>query len=160
MLQLTDRQRRVQTHDRLRLSSAIKQMLPHPQFLISKLVLILFLVACTRLYNPLSLSIRRSVGRLVGWSVGRSVGHILLFLWLLFLWPHGSCPKGLVTSNMAPAHPHATSVAVYPALFLNRCYFTKKKESLQIEVWEKKGLRDSGSWCHGAGATNWLLIGR
>ena len=31
--------------------------------------------------------------------------------------PHCSCPNGLVTSNMAPAHPHATSVAVYPALF-------------------------------------------
>ena len=51
----------------------------------------------------------------VGWSVGRS--HII-FSMILFLWPHCSCPNGLVTSNMAPAHPHATSVAVYPALFL------------------------------------------
>ena len=30
---------------------------------------------------------------------------------------HCSCPNGLVTSNIAPAHPHATSVTVYPALF-------------------------------------------
>ena len=37
---------------------------------------------------------------------------------ILFLWPHCSCPNGLVTSNMAPAHPHATSIAVYPALFV------------------------------------------
>ena len=37
---------------------------------------------------------------------------------ILFLWPHCSCPNGLVTSNMTPAHPHATSVAVYPALFI------------------------------------------
>ena len=56
----------------------------------------------------------------VGWSVGRSVGHTLLFFMILFLWPHCSCPNSLVTSNMAPAYPHATSVAVYPALFLRR----------------------------------------
>ena len=30
---------------------------------------------------------------------------------------HRCCTNGLVTSHMAPAHPHATSVAVYPALF-------------------------------------------
>ena len=30
----------------------------------------------------------------------------------------------MVTSNMAPAHPHATSVAVYPAFF----YFFLSKE--------------------------------
>ena len=33
------------------------------------------------------------------------------------LWPHCSCPNGLVTSNTAPAYPHATWGAVYPALF-------------------------------------------
>ena len=49
-----------------------------------------------RLYTPLCPSIR--------WSVGRSVTFY-------------SCPNGLVTPNMAPAHPHATVVAVYPALF-------------------------------------------
>ena len=53
----------------------------------------------------------------VGRSVGRSVGHILLFFMILFIWPHCTCPNGLVTSNMAPAHLHATSTAMYPALF-------------------------------------------
>ena len=62
-----------------------------------------------------ALSIRPLVGR----SVGRLVGHVLLFFMILFLWPHCSCPNGLVTSNMAPAHPHATLVDVYPALFFN-----------------------------------------
>ena len=65
-----------------------------------------FLVACTRLYNPLC--------PLVGWSVG----HALRFFMILFLGPHCSCPRCLVSSNMAPAHPHATSVAVYPTLFI------------------------------------------
>ena len=46
-------------------------------------------------------------------SVGWSVGHILLFLWFLFFLLHCSCPNGLVTPKMAPAHPHATRVAVY-----------------------------------------------
>ena len=67
-----------------------------------------FLIACTRLYNPHCP------------SIGRLVGHTLFFFMILFLWPHCSCPNGLVTSNMAPVHPHATSVAVYPALFLER----------------------------------------
>ena len=76
---------------------------------------ILFLVACMRLYNPLCPSVGRSVGRSVGWwSVGRS--HFTFFMILFFL-PHCSCPNGLVTSNIAHAHPHATAVAVYPALF-------------------------------------------
>ena len=48
-----------------------------------------FLVACTRLYNLLCRSVRPSV-----------------------------CPNDGVAPNMAPAHPHKTSVAVYPALFL------------------------------------------
>ena len=56
----------------------------------------LFLVACTRLYNPLC-----------RW-VGRSVSYTLHFLIILFLWPHCPSPNGLVTSNMATAHPHAT----------------------------------------------------
>ena len=69
---------------------------------------IIFLVACTRLNNLLCLS----VGWLVGWSV------TLYFFFILFLWPHCSCPNDLVASNIVPAHPHATLVAVYPALFL------------------------------------------
>ena len=57
--------------------------------------------------------------RFVGPSVGRLVGrsHFTFFM-IIFLWPHSSCQNGLETSNMAPAHPHATSVAVYPALLI------------------------------------------
>ena len=48
--------------------------------------------------------------------VGRSV-FIFLFLYdFIFFLPHCSCLNGLVTSNMAPTHPNATLVAVYPAL--------------------------------------------
>ena len=64
-----------------------------------------------------ALSVGRSVGRLVGRSVGRS--HFTFFFMILLLLPPCSCPNCLVTSNMAPAHPHAISVAVYPALFFN-----------------------------------------
>merc|ERR1711942_261650 len=65
-----------------------------------------FFVACYATLHP-----ALSVGRSVGWS------HFTFFMIFMF-GPHCSCPNGLVTSNMAPAHPHATSVAVYPALFL------------------------------------------
>ena len=59
------------------------------------------------------------VGWLVSWSVSRSV-ILYFFLWFYFFFlPHCSFPNGLVTSNMAPAHPHATSGAMYPALFLD-----------------------------------------
>ena len=67
---------------------------------------------CTRLYNPLC----PSVGRLVRRS------HFTFFM-ILLLWPPCSCPNGLVTSNMAPAHPHVTSVAVYPALFSSNAWY-------------------------------------
>ena len=61
--------------------------------------------------------LRDSTPRFVGWSVGRSVcwSHFTFFMIFMF-GSHRSCPNGLVTSNMAPAHSHATSVAVYPAL--------------------------------------------
>ena len=61
----------------------------------------------TRFVGP---SVRRSVRP----SVRPSVRHTLGFCGI---WPHCSCPNDLVTSNTAPAHPHATGVAVYPALF-------------------------------------------
>ena len=51
-------------------------------------------------------------------SVGPSVRHTLLFLGFCGLWPHCSCPSDQVTSNMAPAHPYATGLAVYPALLI------------------------------------------
>ena len=51
-------------------------------------------------------------------SIGRSVSQsVTLHFFMIFIFgPYCSCPNGLVTSNMAQAHPHATSVAVYPAL--------------------------------------------
>ena len=58
-------------------------------------------------------STTRFVRRLVGRLVGRS--HFTFFM-ILYLWPRCYCPNGLVTSNVAPANPHATSVAMYPAL--------------------------------------------
>ena len=59
----------------------------------------------------------RFVGPLVRRSVGPSARHTLLFWGFCGLWPHCSCPNDQVTSNMAPAHPQATVVAMYPALF-------------------------------------------
>ena len=53
-----------------------------------------FLVACTRLYNPLC----RSVGPSVRPSIRRSVHHTLLFLGFCGFWPHCSCPNDGVTS--------------------------------------------------------------
>ena len=67
----------------------------------------------SRVHATLNLAL--SVGRLYGWSVGLS--HFTYFMIFIF-GPHCSCPNGPVTSNMVPVHPHATSVAVYPALFL------------------------------------------
>ena len=59
------------------------------------------------LQNTTPRFVRLSVGQLVGWSVC----HILLFM-IFILLPHCSYPNGLVTSNMAPAHPHTPGVAV------------------------------------------------
>ena len=69
---------------------------------------ILFLVACYATLQP-ALSVRR--------SVCPSFGHTLIFWGFSGLWPRCSCPNDGEASNMAPAHPHATWVAVCPALF-------------------------------------------
>ena len=62
--------------------------------------------------------LRDSTPRFVGLSVGPSVGSShFTFLVFCGLWPHCSCPNDQVTSNTAPAHLHATGVAVYQALF-------------------------------------------
>ena len=71
----------------------------------------------TRIFSRV---LRDSTTRFVGPSVGPSVRHTLLFLGFCGRWPHCSCPSDQVTSNTAPAHPHATGVAVYPALFLSK----------------------------------------
>ena len=63
-----------------------------------------------RLYIPLCQSI--------DWSVGRSVPLILFWRFWAF-WAYCSCQDALVSfSSTAPAHPHATRVAVYPTLFM------------------------------------------
>ena len=66
------------------------------------------MVACYATLNP-ALSVRP--------SVRRSVHHTSLFWRLWGFWLDRSCPNAPLTSNMAPAHLHATGVAVYPALF-------------------------------------------
>ena len=63
----------------------------------------------TRLYTPLC----PSVGRLVG-------PHFTFFMFLRSL-ASPLLPKCSSNSITAPAHPHATEVAVYPALFLSTC---------------------------------------
>ena len=63
-----------------------------------------FLVACTRLYNPLCPSVT------------------LCFFGVYWrFWGHCSCPTAwLVYFITASAHPHAIRVAVYPALLNNK----------------------------------------
>ena len=69
-----------------------------------KFVSLWFLVACYATLHP-ALSVCQSVGPSVT-------------LYFLGFWPHCSCPNDLVTSITAPAHPHATRVAMYPSLFV------------------------------------------
>ena len=63
--------------------------------------------------------LRDSTTCLVGPSVRPSVRHTLLFWRLWGLWLYRSCPNAPLTSNMALDHPHATGIAVYPALFFD-----------------------------------------
>ena len=58
----------------------------------------------------------RFVGPSVRPSVGPSVRHTLLFRRLWGFWLYRSYPNAPLTSNKAPARPHATGEAVYPAL--------------------------------------------
>ena len=75
-----------------------------------------FSVDCYATLHP-ALSVHRSVCR----SLCQSVRHIFTSFVFFFrgFWPHCSCPNDLVTSITAPAHPHATGVAVYPSLFVD-----------------------------------------
>ena len=63
------------------------------------------LVACYATLHP-ALSVHLSVGRLV----------FIFFVFAVFYHSY-SCSNTLVSSNMAPTHPHATWVTVYLALF-------------------------------------------
>ena len=76
-----------------------------------------------RLYTPLCRSVGRSVGESVsGYWFGRLVGqsvcpHFTFWRFSAF-WAYYFCPVALLTFfSTTPAHPHATGVAVYPALF-------------------------------------------
>ena len=90
--------------------------------------------------------LRDSTPRFVGPSVRPLVRplfrHTLLFLGFCGFWPYCSCPNDLVTSIMAPAHPHKTGVAVYPALLFNHRPYPKKSIwSLKAETMRKKKTR-------------------
>ena len=62
--------------------------------------------------------LRDSTPRYVGPLVGPLVPFLLFRRFLAFC-TYSSCPDALVTfSSTAPAHPHATRVAVYPALLI------------------------------------------
>ena len=66
------------------------------------------------LYWLVGLSVHPSIHQ----SVCQSICHTLLFWRFWGFWPHCSGPNAPLTSNMAPAHPHATGLAVYSALFV------------------------------------------
>ena len=70
----------------------------------------------------LSPMLRDSTPRFVGPSVHPTVRPSVRLshftLGFCGFWPRCSCPNGLVTSITAPAHRHATGVAVYPALLV------------------------------------------
>ena len=75
------------------------------------------------------------------WS--RQAGHrvplTMCYPWMTH-WAYCSCPNALVTfSSTAPAHPHATRVAVYPALFF--FHVGVLSEAVEIlphpQVWRK-----------------------
>ena len=89
-----------------------------------------FLVAVTRLYKLfLGSLVRRLIlfavllfffSRVLRDSTPCFVSRsdtLYCLLCIIILWPYCSYPIALVSSNIAPAHPHTTGVAVYPALF-------------------------------------------
>ena len=95
-------------------------------------------------------------------SIGRSVGrsHFTFFM-ILFLWPHCSCPNGLVTSNMSPAHPHATSVAVYLALFFAYLLFRVVHAGWPTDSRQKESNRCSWKYMESpAERKTYLVISR
>ena len=66
-----------------------------------------------------ALLVRQSIGQSVHQSAGPSVGPSITLYFLSFFELFGLT----ATSNMAPAHRHATGVAVYPALFYLKFIF-------------------------------------
>ena len=92
----------------------------------------------------------------VGRSFGRSV--TFYFFTILFLWPHCSYPKGLATSNMAPAHSHATSVVVYPALFFKTLSFENRLSYSALLGLEWKIFWHSSLICFQAYIGYWSFV--
>ena len=88
---------------------------PHMSLLPFFLTLcIMFKSRATQLSTMLCQPVCPSVGWLVSWSISHTWRFYIFCILLL----HCSCPSALVTSNAAPAHPHATGVAVNPALVI------------------------------------------
>ena len=89
----------------------IRHLDPCPLLPRISLAVSLSLCLCLCLYL-FSRVLRDSTPRFVGPSLGPlvrwSVHHTLLFWGFCGLWPHCSCPNDEATSNIAPAHPHAT----------------------------------------------------
>ena len=56
-------------------------------------------------------------GRIYCLSIKLVISVFVAMVGFCCLWLHCSCPSDQVTSKTAPAHPHATGVAVFPALF-------------------------------------------
>ena len=68
-------------------------------------------------------STSRFVGPSVGWSVGRLVGRSSFYIFMcLRSLASLLLPKSYSNSITAPAHPHATGVAVYPALLYEQIH--------------------------------------
>ena len=74
-----------------------------------------FLVACTRLYNPLCPSVRRLVG------------HILLFFMIFFLWPHCSCSSDLKHGCCPPARDIGSRVS--GLVYKNTVFWSEAQQS-------------------------------
>ena len=88
-----------------------------------------FLVACTRLYDPLCPS--------VCWSV-----HRPYFAFLVLFWSYFSCPTAwLVYFFTAPAHPHATCITVWP------CFFSRVHATLWPALSVGRSVRQSVTLC-------------
>ena len=91
--------------------------------------------------------LRYCLPRLVGRSV---VASCFCFCGLL---PHCSCPSILVTSNIATAHPHATGIAVYPALFCQEIDWKWRASNQKRQAWfiatdpkERNLVNESWNW--------------
>ena len=77
----------------------------------------------------------------VSWSVGWSVGRLRLAFFGVYrqFWGYCSCPTAwLVNFITAPAHPHATGVAVYTALFSSFPCKRRKPQKPRKFVWFSK----------------------